>query len=192
MASCVMTIFHVAESSYVHRPKKSAFDPHFSVSNITMAEDGEERLSVGERLKRMKEREKAKKEDEKAEATQAPKRTSMSMAEKIAKMQSRGSADEPPPPPVGRSESSPKKGGGVAERLAKLQAGAGGGAATPSGSPSSSHDQSESGTAPRCATVAGGVRSTGGGIAARAQKLGGGAGIVLPGEFEVPTPPAPV
>ena len=156
-------------------------------------QDGAERLSVSERLKLMTKREKTEKGDDKTEATQSPKRTSMSIADRIAQMQGRGSAGTPPPQPVEPSESSPfsefklriaKKGGGIAERIAKLQAGAGDGATAPPGSPASAHDRSGSATAPRHATVAGGANGTDGAIAAHTQKLGGGAGIVLPGVFE--------
>ena len=80
-------------------------------------------------------------EREKAKVPQAPKRTSMSIADKIAQMKNRG---------------------GVAERLAKLQTGAGGGAAAPSGSPPSARNSS------------------------------GPAGIVLFGAFEVLLSPSPV
>ena len=99
----------------------------------------------------------------------------------------------PPPPPVfiEFKRCLANKGGGIAKRSAQLQAGAGDGAAAPTGSPPSARDRSGSGTAPRRATVAGGARSTGGGIAARRQKNGGGAGIVLPGTFEAP-PPLPL
>ena len=60
-------------------------------------------------------------EREKAEVPQAPKRTSTSIAEKIAQMQGRG---------------------GIAERLAKLQARAGGGVSAPSRSPPSARNSS--------------------------------------------------
>ena len=138
-------------------------------------------------------------EREKTKATQAPKRTSMSIADKMSHIQGRGSAGAPPPQPVEPSGGShfiefkrrlAKKGGGIAERITKLQAGAGDGAAAPPGSPPSTSDRSGSGTAPRRVTVADGAKGTGGGIAARTQKLGGEEGIVLPGAFEVPTPPA--
>ena len=151
----------------------------------TVAGNGKERLSVAERLKLMKEREKTKKEEEKAEATQAPKRKSMSIADKIAKMQGSGSAEAPSPPPVERSKISPKTGGGIAERLAKLKAGAGGGVGAPSDSPPSVRGHSGSGTASRPTTVMGGAGSTGGGSATH----GGGAHIVLPGAFDPPLPP---
>ena len=151
-----------------------------------VVEDSEQRLSVSERLKLLKERKKVKKEDENAEATQAPKRTSTSIADKIAKMHGSGSGDAPPPPPVERSKVSSKMSGGIAERIAKLQAGAGDGATAPPCSPASAHDRSGSGTASRRATVAGGASGTGGDIAAHTQKLGGRAGIVLPGAFEAP------
>ena len=132
------------------------------------------------------------------EKTKAPKRTSMSIADKISQMQGHGSAGAPPPQLVEPSGGShfiefqrrlAKKGGGIAERITKLQAGAGDGAAAPPGSPPSASDRSGSGTAPRRVTVADGAKGTGGGITAHTQKLGGEEGIVLPGAFEVPPPP---
>ena len=98
-----------------------------------------------------------------------------------------GDSKAPPPPPVfiEFKRRLANKGGGIAKRSAQLQARAGDGAAASTGSPPSARDRSGSCTAPRHATVAGGARSTGGGIAARTQKNGGGAGIVLPGTFKV-------
>ena len=139
-----------------------------------LIEEAEERLSVSERLKLITERKKVKKGNEEAEATQAPNRTLMSIADKIAKMQGRGSAAAPHLPPVERSESSSKAGGGIAERIAELQAGAGDGAAAPPGSSPSAPDRSGSGTVPRRATVVSGAGRTDGSIATRMQKLDGG------------------
>ena len=102
-------------------------EPAAFMEEAEEADQDEEWLSVGERLKLMTKRENTKKGDENAEATQAPKRTSMarthssgSIADKIAKIQGSGSAEKPAPPPVERLESIPKKGNGIAERLAKL------------------------------------------------------------------------
>ena len=156
-----------------------------------LMEEAEEADQDGkERLKLMTNREKKKKGNEKAEATQAPKRTSMSLSDKIAKIQGRGSAGAPPPHPdfIEFKRRLGKTGGGVAERIAKLQGGTGDRTAAPVGSPPSARDRFGSSTAPRRAMIAGGARSTGGGIAARTQKLGGGPGIVLPGAFDPPPP----
>ena len=91
----------------------------------------------------------------------------------------------PPPASIEFKRRLANKDGGIAKRSVQLQTGAGDGSAAPPGSPPSARDRSGSGTAPRRATVAGGARSTGGGIATRTQKNGGGAGIVIPGAFEV-------
>ena len=172
-------------------------EPAAFMEEAEEADQDEEWLSVGERVRLMTKRLNTKKGDENAEATQAPKRTSMSIADKISQMKGHGSAGAPPPQLVEPSGGShfiefqrrlAKKGGGIAERITKLQAGAGDGAAAPPGSPPSASDRSGSGTAPRRVTVADGAKGTGGGITAHTQKLGGEEGIVLPGAFEVPPP----
>ena len=105
-------------------------EPAAFMEEAEEADQDEEWLSVGERLKLMTKRENTKKGDENAEATQAPKRTSMRIADKNAKMQGRGSAGAPPPPPgffeFKRRLAKCTTGGSIAERIAKFQVGAGG------------------------------------------------------------------